>query len=67
VTEEGNGVGFALGGESYVVETCGRVTASLFGGETEEARAIPPPSGRIGKTLAALFPMPLLCYGYHYV
>lgn len=47
---------FALGRESYVVETRGRITALLFGGEAEEAGAIPPLSGRIGETLTALFP-----------
>jgi predicted N-acetyltransferase YhbS len=58
---------FALDGESYVVDTPGRLTSLIFGGDTAEARDIPPLTGRLGDALRALFPMPLLWYGYNYV
>jgi predicted N-acetyltransferase YhbS len=58
---------FTLAGETYAVDTPGRLTALVFGGETAEARDIPPLTGRIGDALRILFPMPLLWYGYNYV
>jgi ribosomal protein S18 acetylase RimI-like enzyme len=58
---------FMLDGESYAVDTLGRLTALIFGGDTAEARDVPPLTGRLGETLRALFPMPLLWYGYNYV
>jgi GNAT superfamily N-acetyltransferase len=67
VTVAGDGLCFCLGEESAALPTRGMVTALLFGGETEEARAVPPLAGRLGETLAALFPLPLLWYGYNYV
>lgn len=54
-------------GESYTLESPGPLAALLFGGDTEEARAIPPLTGRVGALLEALFPMPLLAYGYNFV
>lgn len=66
-TEEGEGVRLQMGEETLLLESAGRVTALLFGGETEEARDLPLLEGRLGETLRALFPMPLLWYGYNYV
>jgi hypothetical protein len=61
------GVRFELGGQSYEVTAPGPLAALIFGGHTEEARAIPPLSGELGRALASLFPLPLLWYGYNYV
>ena len=58
---------FALGGEQYHVSAPGPLAALLFGGDTEEARAIPPCSGALGELLRAVFPLPLLWQGYNYV
>jgi GNAT superfamily N-acetyltransferase len=58
---------FELGAEQYEVGAPGPLAALLFGGETEEARAIPPRTGELGKALSRLFPLPLLWYGYNYV
>jgi ribosomal protein S18 acetylase RimI-like enzyme len=62
-----SGARFTIDEESYAVETPGQLTALVFGGETEEARAIPPLAGRVGETLRRLFPMPLFAYGYNFV
>jgi hypothetical protein len=67
VTATESGARFEVGGEAYAVETTGQLTALVFGGETEEARAIPPLEGRVGETLRRLFPMPLFAYGYNYI
>jgi hypothetical protein len=61
------GVRFQLGTERYEVGAPGPLAALVFGGETEEARAIPPRTGELGRVLSRLFPMPLLWYGYNYV
>jgi predicted N-acetyltransferase YhbS len=58
---------FEVDGENYVLETPGQLAALLFGGDTEEARSIPPLAGKAGALLEALFPMPLLAYGYNFV
>jgi hypothetical protein len=60
-------VRFELGSQRYEVGAPGLLAALVFGGETEEARAIPPLTGELGRVLAKLFPMPLLWYGYNYV
>jgi hypothetical protein len=61
------GASFQLGSERYEIAAPGPLAALLFGGETEEARAIPPRTGELGRVLSRLFPMPLLWYGYNYV
>jgi predicted N-acetyltransferase YhbS len=58
---------FEVDGENYVLETPGQLAALLFGGDTEEARKIPPRTGKVGTLLEALFPMPLLAYGYNFI
>jgi predicted N-acetyltransferase YhbS len=60
-------VRFELGPQSYEVAAPGPIAALLFGGDTEEARALPPCEGALGALLARLFPLPLLWYGYNYV
>jgi hypothetical protein len=69
LTGEAEGAGLRLrrGAETLLFETPGQVAALLFGGETEEARDLPPLTGRLGETLRTLLPMPLLWYGYNYV
>ena len=54
-------------GETLKLETMGQLTALVFGGDTDEAHAVPeiPPSLR--PVLDAAFPLPLLWYGYNYV
>jgi ribosomal protein S18 acetylase RimI-like enzyme len=67
VQAEGGGVRLGLEEETLALDTPGRVTALIFGGETEEARDLPPLAGRLGETLRVLFPLPLFWYGYNYV
>lgn len=63
----GEGLRLSLGEEALVLETLGQVTALLFGGDTDEARALPPLTGRLGEKLRDLLPLPLPWYGYNYV
>jgi hypothetical protein len=58
---------FEVEGESYTLETPGQLAALLFGGDTEEAQSLPSLAGKVGVLLEALFPMPLLTYGYNFV
>src|SRR5262249_42883212 len=58
---------FEVDGEHYVLQTPGQLAALLFRGDTEEAQAIPPRAGRVGAVLEALFPTPLLAYGYNFI
>jgi predicted N-acetyltransferase YhbS len=58
---------FSVEGESVTLTTTGQLAALLFGGETEEARAVPPREGRVGALLQALFPLPLPVYGYNFI
>jgi hypothetical protein len=58
---------FEIDGENYVLETPGQLAALLFGGDTEEAQTIPPLAGKVGALLEAIFPLPLLAYGYNFV
>lgn len=60
------GVFATLPGDSIVLTT-GQLPALLFGGDTEEARAIPPLNGRVGALLQSLFPIPLPTYGYNFI
>jgi GNAT superfamily N-acetyltransferase len=62
-----NGATFELGTEQYHVAAPGPLAALLFGGTTDEAQALPPRTGALGELLDALFPLPLLYYGYNYV
>jgi len=58
---------FALGGEQSHVSAPGPLAALLFGGDTEEARTLPPCAGTLGELPHAFFPSPLLWQGYSYV
>jgi len=58
---------FRRAGAEYRLETRGALTALLFGGETDEARAIAPAPEPVAEALNRAFPMPLLWYGYNYV
>ena len=58
---------FQLGDEKVAFTTMGEFTAFVFGGETDEARAVPPLPPGLGQLLGRAFPMPLLWYGYNYV
>ncbi|HEX3000439.1 MAG TPA: GNAT family N-acetyltransferase [Armatimonadota bacterium] len=61
------GACIAYGDDSYQLENMGQLTALVFGGNTEEARAVPQPPETLQPLLARLFPLPLLWYGYNYV
>ena len=64
---EGEGVRLSAGGESTVLSSPSHVTALVFGGETEEALAVPELPAAIAAAVARAFPWPLLWYGYNYV
>lgn len=57
------GAALTLAGETHTLDTMGRLTAFAFGGDTDEARDVPPPPA----AFAPAFPMPLVWYGYNYV
>lgn len=63
----GEGARLSARGESVVLETMGQLTALVFGGETEEARCVPPLPEGVHEAVATAFPLPLLWYGYNYV
>jgi GNAT superfamily N-acetyltransferase len=67
IEPEGEGARLAAEGEGAGLATMGELTALVFGGETDEARAVPnlPPSVRAA--VDEVFPLPLLWYGYNYV
>jgi hypothetical protein len=67
ISATAEGARFALGGERYEVAAPGPLAALLFGGDSEEARSLPPREGRLGALLETLFPLPLVWYGYNYV
>ncbi len=67
ITASDEGAVFELGQERYTVEAPGPLAALIFGGETEEALAVPPREGALGELLETMFPLPLLWYGYNYV
>ena len=67
LSTEGERAILALGEEQYEVGALGQLAALLFGGDTEEARAVPTRHGALGELLDSLFPLPLLWYGYNYV
>lgn len=69
VTLAAHGTGGVLtaAGETVRLETTGMLTALLFGGNTEEARALPPLSDGVLAALRGVLPLPLLWYGYNYV
>jgi hypothetical protein len=58
---------FAAHGEQYEIAAPGPLAALLFGGDTDEARRIPPLRGRMGELLRKILPLPLFWYGYSYV
>jgi predicted N-acetyltransferase YhbS len=55
------------GSQALTLETMGQLTAFVFGGDTDEARAVPQAPPAMGGALSAAFPLPLLWYGYNYV
>jgi predicted N-acetyltransferase YhbS len=63
----GDAMTLSADGERYRIEGAGSLAALLFGGDTDEARAIPPADGRVRQLLERLFPIPLLWQGYNYV
>ena len=63
----GDGARLRSGGETVELRTVGELTALVFGGETDEARAVPPPPPAIRAACEVAFPLPLLWYGYNYV
>jgi predicted N-acetyltransferase YhbS len=63
----GDGARLEVDGASLTLETMGQLTALVFGGETEEARALPEIPSALRAGIAAAFPLPLLWYGYNYV
>jgi predicted N-acetyltransferase YhbS len=67
VEVEGEQVAFRRGDEAVAFGNMGRFTAFLFGGDTEEARAVPQAPPGLARLLGRAFPMPLLWYGYNYV
>ncbi len=67
VTAQGEGVRLEAGGDSVLVERPGALTALLFGGETEEAHAVPFLPERLRAAVDVVLPVPLLWYGYNYV
>jgi len=67
ITATQDGATFELGSQRYSVAAPGPLAALLFGGETEEARAVPPREGTLGTLLESVFPLPLLWPGYNYV
>jgi predicted N-acetyltransferase YhbS len=67
VTAGDETVTFAWRGQEYEVGAPGPLAALLFGGETEEARALPACPAELGALFRSLFPLPLLWPGYNYV
>lgn len=63
----GAGARLEAAGETALLENAAQLTALLFGGETEEARALPSLSPAVSAAVAAALPLPLLWYGYNYV
>lgn len=63
----GSGAVLRARGESLALETMGQLTALVFGGETEEARALPQVPPALEGLLHAALPLPLFWYGYNYV
>ena len=67
VLPAGDGAQLRVGSEETMLETMGQLTALVFGGDTEEARAVPPLPPAIQAAVGEVFPLPLLWYGYNYV
>jgi GNAT superfamily N-acetyltransferase len=67
IEPEGEGAVLEAGGETARLETMGQLTALVFGGDTEEAHALPELPPRVRALADAAFPLPLLWYGYNYV
>lgn len=63
----GEGLRVSLDGERMTLNTRGEASAFLFGGDTEEAGAIPEPPPGIFAALQGVLPIPLPWYGYNYV
>lgn len=64
---EGSGARLEAAGETVLLENAAQLTALVFGGETEEARALPLFSPAVQEVVASALPLPLLWYGYNYV
>jgi hypothetical protein len=67
VEPSGEGAVLAAGGERATLESMAHLTALVFGGETEEAHAVPPLPPTVRRAVDAVFPLPLPWYGYNYV
>jgi predicted N-acetyltransferase YhbS len=67
IEPEGVGVRLEAAGETAVLETASQLTALLFGGEADDARAVPALPPAIREVVDAALPLPLLWYGYNYV
>ncbi len=63
----GEGARLTAGGQSFVLETMGQLTALVFGGDTDAARSVPLLPDRVRQAVDTVFPLPLLWYGYNYV
>lgn len=64
---DGEGALLRLGGAEARLDTMGQLTALVFGGDTDEARAVPVLPARLQAAVDAAFPLPVLWYGYNYV
>jgi predicted N-acetyltransferase YhbS len=67
IVPEGQGAAVTCRGERVVLSTMPQLTALVFGGETEEARALPELAPTLREATDEVFPLPLLWYGYNYV
>lgn len=64
---DGEGAVLSVEGESIRLATQGELTAMAFGGETAEARAVPPLPPHVEAVVRQAFPLPLPWYGFNYV
>jgi len=62
-----NGAELECAGQRAYLLKREQLTALLFGGETEDARAVPPLPPLIQEAVARALPLPLPWYGYNYV
>lgn len=67
ITPHQDGARLQVGGETCVLTSRAQLTALVFGGHSEEARALSELPARIAAAVRAAFPLPLLWYGYNYV
>lgn len=64
---DGDGARLQAAGETVFLEKAAQLTALIFGGNTEEARAVPSLSPSVQAVVGEALPLPLLWYGYNYV